>query len=207
MGVFRVTELAAGLYRWTSRHPDWRPGARPESVADWPLEVGSIAYGAPSALVLVDPLIPEDARASFLAWLDRLVSDHGRPVAILTTIKFHRRSRDELACRYGASTSRARAGLPAGVRALPIARAGETMFWIDEHRALAPGDRILGAEGGGLRVCPDSWLGYLKPGITPVELRDELRRLLELPIEMILVSHGEPVLDDGRAALEAALRR
>jgi hypothetical protein len=32
-----------------------------------------------------------------------------------------------------------------------------------------------------------------------------LRPLLELEIERVLVSHGEPVLSDGRRALEAAL--
>jgi len=29
--------------------------------------------------------------------------------------------------------------------------------------------------------------------------------LLDLPVELVLVSHGEPVLQDGRAALERAL--
>jgi hypothetical protein len=32
-----------------------------------------------------------------------------------------------------------------------------------------------------------------------------MRPLLELPIERVLVSHGEPVLHDGRAALARAL--
>jgi hypothetical protein len=36
-------------------------------------------------------------------------------------------------------------------------------------------------------------------------LRKSLGRLLDLPIEMLLVSHGEPVLSGGRAALEQAL--
>jgi hypothetical protein len=29
--------------------------------------------------------------------------------------------------------------------------------------------------------------------------------MLDLPVEMVLVSHGEPVLHDGHAALERAL--
>jgi len=33
----------------------------------------------------------------------------------------------------------------------------------------------------------------------------ELRPLLGLPIELILVSHGEPVLDGGREALARAI--
>ncbi|MGH3030635.1 MAG: hypothetical protein ACRDNE_07690, partial [Gaiellaceae bacterium] len=124
----------------------------------------------------------------------------------LTTIAFHRRSRDELVERYGASTSRARRSLPAGVRTIPIRRAGEVMVWLEEHRALVPGDRILGDGRGGLRLCPESWLRYLASGMKLPELRDALLPLLELPVEMVLVSHGEPVLAEGRAALARALK-
>ena len=37
------------------------------------------------------------------------------------------------------------------------------------------------------------------------ELADLLRPLLALPIELVLVSHGKPVLRRGRSALERAL--
>jgi hypothetical protein len=36
-------------------------------------------------------------------------------------------------------------------------------------------------------------------------LKERLRPLLELPVELVLVSHGEPVLQDGHAALSKAL--
>ena len=36
--------------------------------------------------------------------------------------------------------------------------------------------------------------------------RERLRPLLELPIERVVVSHGEPVLAGGRDALAEALR-
>jgi hypothetical protein len=97
------------------------------------------------------------------------------------------------------------ASLPAGVEALRIPRAGETMAWLPGPRALVPGDRLLGDGDGGVRLCPASWLRYLRPGLTLEELRGALRPLLDLPLERILVSHGEPVLRDGRAALERAL--
>jgi hypothetical protein len=156
------------------------------------------------ATVLIDPLLPT-GDDGFLRALDRQVHGRGCPVAVLTTIAFHRRSRDLLAERYAATTSRARKGLPAGVDARPIRGAGETMFWLVEHRALVPGDRLLGAPGGALRLCPQSWLGYLPRPITVAQLAEGLRPLLELPIERVLVSHGEPVLRDGRAALAKAL--
>lgn len=195
-----LQELARGLYRWTARHPDAETSPSPGSPADWGPDVGSVAYVAPDALVLVDPLVPDD-RGDLRDELDALVRRHGQRVAILTTLQFHRRSRDELAARYDASTSRAKQSLPAGVETIRIERAGETMAWIPEHRALIPGDRLLGDERGGLRLCPDSWLRYLPSGMKQAELRDALRPLLDLPVEMVLVSHGEPVLRGGREAL------
>jgi hypothetical protein len=194
-----LTEIRPGLYRWTAPHPDYEPDPKPDSPADWPEQVGCVAYEAPDALVLIDPLVPDDLWPA----LDRLAED--RPVAVLTTIGFHRRSRGAVAERYGATTSRAKRTLPDGVETIPIPRAGETMVWIPEHAALVPGDRILGRRDGGLRVCPESWLRYLTSGITGAELREALRPLLELPIELVLVTHGEPVLINGREALARAL--
>jgi len=79
------------------------------------------------------------------------------------------------------------------------------MLWLPRLRALVPGDRLLGDDRGGLRMCPPGWLRYLQPGLTEDELREALRPLLELPVELVLVSHGEPVLEDGGAAVERAL--
>jgi hypothetical protein len=86
-----------------------------------------------------------------------------------------------------------------------IARAGETMFWLPAPRALIAGDRIIGIGQGRLTICPQSWLDYLPSGMTVSELGRLLRPLLELPIKMVLVSHGDPVLLDGHRALTLAL--
>ncbi len=197
-------ELRPGLYRWEAPHPDAEPNPDPGSPADWGPEVGSVAYAAPEAFVLVDPLVPED-RGDLQDALDELVERHGRPVFILTTLQFHRRSREELARRYGASTSRAKSSLPGGVDTVQIRGAGETNVWLPEHRALIPGDRLLGDGRGGLRMCPDSWLRYLPGGMRQAELRQALRPLLDLPVEMVLVSHGKPVLTQGRDAIARAI--
>ncbi len=205
-GMSRLNEIRPGLWRWTSSHPEWVAGAAAASPADWPQVVGSVLCNATDTTVLVDPLVPPgDDRLR--QELDHHVGGRGMPVAILTTIKFHRRSRDELAGRYSACTSRARRSLPAGVQSLPIRGAGETMFWLSEHRALIPGDRILGTPGGGLRLCPESWLRYLPSGLSVTELGVRLRHLLDLPIETVLVSHGDPVVTGGRRALAEALDR
>lgn len=199
-----LVRLGRGLHRWSARHPDADPAPSPGSPADWGPDVASVAYEAPDALLLVDPLVPGE-REDLRAELDDLVRRHGRRVAIVTTLQFHRRSRAELAERYGASTSRAKRALPEGVDTIPIRGAGETMVWLEEHRALVPGDRLIGADGGGLRLCPESWLRYLPSGMRQAELRQALRPLLDLPVEMVLVSHGEPVLRGGHAALARAL--
>ncbi len=199
-----LRELGFGLWRWTAPHPEWTPGAAPESPADWPEEVGSLLYDAEDATVLIDPLVPAE-RDGFIAQLDAHVRHRALPVAILTTIKWHRRSRDQLARRYAATTSRARPALPAGVESLPIRGAGETMFWIPAAGALVTGDRIMGAAGGGLRLCPESWLRYLSSEMTLAGLAARLRPLLDLEIESVLISHGAPVLTGGRAALADAL--
>jgi hypothetical protein len=199
-----LEEIEPGLWRWSAPHPGWRPDAAPESPADWPRTVGCVLCDAPDATVLIDPLLPlGDER--FLGALDEHVGRRDRRVAVLTTIGFHRRSRDELAARYGATTSRARKNLPAGVESFPIRGAGETIFWLGKHRALVPGDRIIGAPSARLRLCPESWLRYLSSGITLAELAEALRPLLDLEIERVLVSHGEPVLSDGRKELAKAL--
>ncbi|MDX6369845.1 MAG: Metallo-beta-lactamase superfamily, partial [Gaiellaceae bacterium] len=164
------------------------------SPADWPAEVGCVAYQAPGALVLIDPLVVDDDFGP----LDEL-AESSEHVSILTTVQWHGRSREELRRRYKASGD-----VPEGVQAFEISGAGETIFWIPEHKALVPGDRILGDRPPGLRLCPESWLRYLG-GYTLDDLRAGLKPLLELPVELVLVSHGEPVLEDGHDALAHAL--
>ena len=194
-----MDELRPGLFRWTAPHPDWEPEAEAESPADWPQLVGSVAYDARETAVLIDPLVGDGG------WdeLDAFV--RGRPVHVLTTIGFHSRSRDAVEARYGAAAESGSDALLPGVVAIPIPDAGETMFWLPEHRALVPGDRLLGDGEGGLRLCPPSWLRYLRNDMTIDRLREELRPLLDLPVELVLVSHGEPVLADGSTAIARAL--
>lgn len=197
-----ATELAPGLWRWTAPHPDWRPGATAGSSSDWPQEVGCALLQSDAAAVFIDAL-PSAEESEFWRWADACCEQ--RDVHVLTTIEFHRRARDMLVERYGARVSKRSAELPSGVVAFPLRGAGETVFWLPEQRTLVPGDRIIGAAGGGLRICPQSWLDYLPRKLTVAELRELLLPLLELPIERVLVSHGEPALSDGHSALADAL--
>ncbi len=218
-----AARIRPNLWRWTAPHPDWTPDeGGPEG---WEREVASYLYDGGDALVLFDPLAPPDGTrdaARFWDELDRDIERAGSP-HILLTVYWHVRSSPAILERYDGArlwahtraaqpirkrvrvtdTFRPGEPLPGGVEARESGRGGEILFWIPEHGALVAGDVLLGAAGGGLRVCPDSWLGER---ITPQELRERLRRLLELPIELILLTHGEPVLERGRDALERALR-
>ena len=142
---------------------------------------------------------------------------------VLVTVFWHVRSTARMVDRYSArvwapSTSRAAVerrsgvvtdvyrpgdGLPGGIESFRTARRTEVAFWLPQHLALVPGDVLLGDGAGGVRMCPESWL----PGkLGHPELSASLQPLLHLPVRRILVSHGEPVLENGRRALRAALK-
>ena len=66
------------------------------------------------------------------------------------------------------------------------------------------GDLLIDDGEGGLRI-PLSWFPKEEQDWARAGLKDQLRRVLELDVDLVLVSHGEPVLEDGHAALERAL--
>jgi len=208
----KVVLVAERLWRWTTYYEEWRH------------EVGCVYYEACDAIVLIDPLVPSDPFESARFWeaLDRDVERASLPVHVLITVFWHARSAAEIVARYGArlhTASRARAAiqrrtnavtdvfqpgalLPGHVQALPSGRATEVVYWIPEHRALVPGDVLLGDDDGGLCLCPEWWL---PASVGHDEVRASLAPLLDLPVERVLVSHGEPVTRHARARLAAAL--
>ena len=46
---------------------------------------------------------------------------------------------------------------------------------------------------------------WLPEGETVADVRERMAPLLELPVEVVLVTHGEPVRQDGAEALRSAL--
>lgn len=208
-----VQQLAEGLWHWTGVHPQWKPAPEEEL----PREVGCVYYEAEDAVVLIDPLVPPEAREHFLESLDRDVERARRPVAILLTCPWHARSARELAERYGAGIwmhgddprkplEGARQfefgdTLPGGVKSFDAHFHGEALLWIPSHRTLVAGD-VLAVAGGGLRLAPDEWLAEEERG---GQIRTSLRFLLDLTVERVLVGHGEPVLANAREALQRAL--
>ncbi len=205
-----MRELAPGLWRWTAWHDEWKQ------------DVGCVYCETSDAVVLFDPLVPTEDSQRFWQALDRDVERGGGTVDVLVTVFWHTRSTREVIQRYGGrvwAPSRARAavarragevtnpfrpgdGLPGGIEAHATGRSTEVIYWLPQHRALVAGDVLLGAENGRVRICPESWL---PEGTGHRDVRKAMRPLLELPVERVLVSHGEPVLKDARRTLGQAL--
>ena len=207
-----VRELRSGVWRWTARHPDWTP-----ADTAWGPDVGSYALTG-EGLVLVDPLVPADDAERFWAALDRDAAAHGPPRVVLT-VPWHRRSTEAVLDRYDGAelwlyehretsdlqpthTFGTRDELPGGLRAFDSGWYGEVELWAPRERAVVTGDVLLG-EGGGVRMCPDSWLG----DVSRAAVLEALRPLLELPVEAVLPTHGEPVVEGAADALARALAR
>ena len=93
--------------------------------------------------------------------------------------------------------------LPLGVEAFPGMEPNDLVLWIEERRALVVGDTLID-RGSGLEF-PRDWAstGAIAAHGVPVdELFASLQPLLELPVEVVLPTHGAPT---DRAALERAL--
>lgn len=212
-----VAELAPGLWRWTAAHPDWK------DEYDWSPVVGCFYLEAGDATLVVDPLVPDDEAERFWSALDRDVERRGLPVAVLLTEAAHARSAGEVAARYGAGVwgheharekvggaefhpVRAEDALPGGARVLGEGYGGGsgTPLFLPSHGALAPGDAVVAVDGD-LRIWwpleGDEDERLFREAFLPA-----LRRWLELPIERLLVSHGEQ-RDYTREDVAAALER
>jgi hypothetical protein len=193
-----VVEVAPGLHRWTAWHEEWRE------------DVGCVAVETGDGLVLVDPLAPPPE----LGAPDHVLLTvywHGRAAAVAGAARVwaSTRSTGPLRNREIRVTDPFREGddLPGGIQAVQTARSSEVLYWLPDHRAVVVGDVLLGAGAKPnatterLRLCPERWLGTA----THEDLREALAPLLELPVESVLVSHGEPVLTGGARALATAL--
>src|SRR4051794_28466020 len=197
-----VQELRPGLWRWTGSHPEW------DHAESWGPTVGSVYAELDDAIVVVDPLVPPEDEDRFWAALDRDVERAGRPLHVLLTVHWHERSVAAVLDRYHARLWRPeeKGDLPKGVRAETVHGSDwvEALFFLESHQALVAGDLLVG-RGGGVEV-PVEWFPKDEQEWAASELKAELRqRLADLPIELVLPSHGEAVLEDSGAALKRAL--
>ena len=201
-----MIELEPGLRYWYAPHPAWRPDE------NWSEGVLCAYYESPDALVLIDPLVPRGDEDEFWGELDGDVERLGRPVRVLLTSPWHDRDTTLVVERYGAdvwahpealwkddpvltTTDR----VPAGVEAfLPDGNEeGQASFFLREHRTLVTGDMFSGT-GGRFHV-------FVSEEDNREAFLVSLTGLLALPIERVLIAHGESVLRDGAARIREAL--
>jgi hypothetical protein len=199
-----VHELAPGLSFWMAAHPAW------EATENWPEEVLCVYFEASDGIVLVDPLLPRGHESELWRMVDEAVDRTGQSVRVLLTSPWHARDTSAVVDRYGASVwAPPRAlwkspmltttqDLPAGVEALLAAgeRENQALLFIREHGTLVTGD-VFSGTGGKFHVLVDD----------PVEpaFLDWLPSLYELPVERVLIAHGEPVLVDGSRRIREAV--
>jgi hypothetical protein len=171
-----VQELAGGLWTWTGRHPDWNDDPH------WGPDVRSYALRTDDGVILFDPIAPPD----------ELTADG--EVQVVLTAAWHSRDGAERGWPIRADD------LPPQVTAQPAFFPGERTLWIPGHNALVAGDCL--PNGGAM---PDAWLQSEWAKATREEYNAKLRPLLDLPVELLLPTHGDPVRDDAHGALNRAI--
>jgi glyoxylase-like metal-dependent hydrolase (beta-lactamase superfamily II) len=87
--------------------------------------------------------------------------------------------------------------LRVGVEALPGRLPNDVVLWVESRCAVIAGDTLVDF-GQGLEI-PVEWL---PAGVTREQVAEGLRPLLELPVEVVLATHGGPT---GKTALERVL--
>ncbi len=206
-----MREVQTGLWHWEARHPEWTPkqGWTPEQEGSsgWGPDVSSYAIDDGGRLLLFDPLaLPGEIEAR--------AAD--RETAIVLTCPWHRRDALDLAERLGVpifvpppdqgdpnpvegQVFSAGERLPIEVEAFPGMEPNDLVLWIEGRRALVAGDTLV-ERGRGLEFPADP--GEVVRGVPAEQILEGLRPLLELPVELVLPTHGAPT---DRAALEHAL--
>jgi hypothetical protein len=207
-----ILDLAPGLWIWRLEHPAWNQDT------DWQEVVTCICVDAGGERWLLDPLLPPDDATQ--VW-DRLAERPPTAVAVLTPDHMRRtwadrqtKSLDAVVRRFGCSAFGPEVfdpdngppetevqpilpnhELPGGLLALRDPRGwNETPLWLPEQRTLVFADTLT-ERAGALRV-------WMSPTHEERALPD-LRAMLDLPFERVVISHGEPV--HTRGAFERAL--
>jgi glyoxylase-like metal-dependent hydrolase (beta-lactamase superfamily II) len=219
-----MREVGTGIWHWEARHPEWagpENEALRERLAALAVAPSEAALGAVSSyaiddgdrLLLFDPLaVPSEIEAL----------GAGREPVVVLTSPWHERDTRRLVERLGlpvltpapdegspdvawllgggqgdARLYSAGDRLSVGVEALPGRLPNDVVLWIESRCAVIAGDTLVDF-GQGLEI-PVEWL---PEGVTREQVADGLRSLLELPVEVVLATHGGPT---DKAALERAL--
>ena len=195
-----IREVLPGVHHWTAIHPRIR------------LPVDS--YFIEPARIALDPMVPREG----LEWFERRET----PSQIILTNRHHLRHGERYAEAFGCPIRCCEAGLhefKRGPKVEGFAFGEELAPGITAHQlgAICPDDTVLRIQtatggalafadgltrprGGGLTFVPGFLMGD-DPAAVRAELRQSLRRLLDLDFDSLLFAHGEPLVGGGRVAL------
>jgi glyoxylase-like metal-dependent hydrolase (beta-lactamase superfamily II) len=171
-----------------------------------PSEIDELAAGRGTAVVLTAPWHERDTQS--------LVERLGLPVYVPPPD-----TEDDLMQKFGITREQAAGGSPdvgwllardggdahlyrsgerlaAGVEAFAGREPNDMVLWIEGSRAVISGDTLVDF-GRGLEI--NRWL---RAGVTREQVVEGLRPLLDLPVDVVLATHGGPT---DRTALERAL--
>jgi hypothetical protein len=196
-----MREIAEGIVHWTAEHPNIRQRVSSYLVV-------------PSA-TLIDPLLPDGGTDA--------IAEIVRPDRVVLTNRHHVRDIRALVDTFGCSVHVHEKGtapfqeLPVsprpfafgdevapGITALEVGSITpeETALRIDVgDGALAFADGFLN-DGGRVGFMPDGLLGE-DPELVKRGLRLAAARLLDERFAHLLFAHGDPIVGDGREALQA----
>jgi len=197
-----MVEVREGIWRWEARHPSW--SADDSGPDGWPPDVACYSIDTGERLLLIDPL-------AMPAEVEELAAD--RETAIVLTCPWHERDARLVSERLAApifvpppdegdedrtpGTVFVAGDRPTGdVQAFLGLEPNDLVLWIESRRALVLGDTLVD-RGDGLEI-PVTWLRDVTLG----EVLATLRPLLDLPVEIVLPTHGSPA---DRAALVRAI--
>lgn len=192
-----MTEIAFGVHDWTTLH---------ERIGQ-PVHSHFLSEEG----ILIDPRVPEGGLEAIAAL--------GEPAHALLTNRHHYRHAGELRDRFGITVWCHRSGmhefdddrevepfefgqeLPGGFVALEVGALcpEETALWHAGRRVLALGDSVIEWDGN-LGFVPDQFMGE-DPDAVKEGLRASLTRLLERDFDHLLMAHGAPIADEGKARL------
>jgi hypothetical protein len=201
-----IHEVLPGVHHWTGIHPRIR------------LPVDS--YYLEHARTVLDPMVPREG----LEWFERRPA----PSQVVLTNRHHLRNSERFAAAFGCPIRCCEPGLheftggpavegfPFGAELAPGVTAHEldaicpddTALLISTERggALAFADGLTRPRGGGLTFVPGFLMGD-DPSAVRADLRESLRRLLDLDFDHLLFAHGEPLIGGGKAALREFLAK
>ncbi len=198
-----MRELQPGLWWWEAVHPEWTE--EDAATEEWGPEVSSYAVDDGQRLLLIDPTAPPSQ-------VEALAAE--RETVVVLTCPWHARDTPGLVARHGAAVFspppdgpgydafaaqvfRAGDTLPVGIRAFPGMEPNDLVLWFEARHAVFVGDTLID-RGKGFEFPAD----WANKGVPPEQILTSLQPLLELPVELVLPTHGPPT---DRAAFERAL--